>query len=157
MNWPPIPVDAPMRDLIGKHVAVSGSSIVGKPTLVLVTIRKASRGRVRFLCMDTAVRTEPPPVPVSGQVPGTATLADVMQAYGPIQAQAAGEVPRILWHGNSRPNEPRQMIYLIAAIAALVIILAILLNAPSLILTILQRLHLQRTCSNNFLWKAYIW
>lgn len=103
MPWKPIPLDTPLGELSGKHVAASGIGVAGKPTLVLLSVGRRSRGRVWLSCMDVGVRTEPAAIPHTASVPTSSTLGEALQGFGSVRATNAGEVPEIKWPGNSRP------------------------------------------------------
>lgn len=99
MSWQPIPLDTPLTDLVDKHIAVSGTSIVNAPTSALISIKRSrkKKGRVRLLCLERALRSVAPPAIKYKDLPGSVTLREVMLSYVPITPLKAAEVPYIHW------------------------------------------------------------
>lgn len=133
MPWPPIPLDTPLGELSGKHVAAAGIGVLGKRTLVLISVGRLTKGRVWVSCMDVGLRSDPPAIPHTELVPASATLASALLGFGPIRATSAGEVPHIVWPGNSRPPQNRWLLLLPYALALAIITLAFWLQSPALV------------------------
>lgn len=100
---PPVPLDRPVRELVGTRAAVAAIGIDGKPTLVYVQLSMARPGRVRATISDTATRTPMPPL-VGVSVAGDLTLREVVLAHADATATNAGAVTKLGWPLSAEPS-----------------------------------------------------
>lgn len=135
MPWPPIPLDTPLGELSGKHVAAAGVGVLGKRTLVLMSVGRITRGRVWVSCMDVGLRSDPPPIPYTELIPASASLAEALLGFGPIRATSAGEVPHITWPGNSRAPRNKWFLLLPYTFGLAIAVLAFWVQSPALMLS----------------------
>lgn len=104
MSWEPLPLETPLSALPGRKIAISGTDLTGRRTVVIARLGKPSRGRVPVSFMETATRNDHPPKAVTARVPGEATLAQFSLGFAQVRADHAGTVPQI--RGLSAPVHP---------------------------------------------------
>ena len=104
MSWDPLPLETPLGTLGGRRLAISGTDLTGRRTVVIVRVGKPSRGRVPVSYMETATRNDHPPKAAVARVPAEATLAQFSLGFAQVRADHAGTVPQT--RGLSAPVHP---------------------------------------------------
>lgn len=104
MSWDRLPLDTPLGTLSNHRLAISGTDLTGRPTVVILRVGRGRRGRVPVSYMETATRNDHPPKAVVARVPAEATLAQFSLGFAQVRADHAGTVPQI--RGLSAPVHP---------------------------------------------------
>lgn len=95
MSWEALPLSTPLGRVNGRQLAISGTDLTGRPTVLIVRLGKPRRGRIPISFMETATRNAHPPKTCVVRAQETATLAQFSLGYAQVRAEHAGTVPRI--------------------------------------------------------------